>query len=422
MACDFIHEGHLNIINKAKKYGEVVIGLLTDSAISKYKPLPVFKYKHRFKIVSALKDVKKVIKVIDWDYKSALNDLKPDFIIHGDDWKKTNHKQARKNIIAQIKKWNCKLIEVPYTKSISSSQIKDVLKKDISAQIIKNSSFKQMLNSKPLVRIIEVHNGLTALIAEKTKYKDKQFDGMWLSSLTHSASKGKPDIEYIDDTTVGQTLVDIFDVSTKPLILDADSGGKVDHFRLMLSNLNRLGVSAVIIEDKIGDKTNSLSKNSNKQSQDSIKNFCFKISEGKKTLSHSNMLLIARIESLIVGKSVDEAIKRAKKYIESGADGIMIHSNKKSPKEIFDFCKMYNLIKNKKPLVVVPSTYNSVYEKQLVSNNVSIVIYANQLIRSAFPAMVATATSILKHGRSMEADNSMMPISEIVELIPNKNG
>ena len=417
MACDFIHEGHLNIIKKASKFGKVTVGLLTDEAIAVYKPIPTFSFDQRYKVIKAVKGVSAVEKTEDWDYVNALERIKPDFVVHGDDWKSNNQKQVRKNVISQLRTWKGKLIEIPYTKGISSSDIKNILRKNISASHLRAGLFKRLLKSKKLIRLIEVHNGLSGLIAEHVNYNNIQFDGMWLSSLTHSTSKGKPDIEYIDDTTVSKTILDIFDITTKPLILDGDSGGKVEHFKFMLQNIDRLGVSGVIIEDKIGTKINSLSKISRNQMQDKIENFCHKIKEGKKVLKNSDTILIARIESFIVGKGVKDAINRAKKYIEAGADGIMIHSKKSSPIEIFNFCKLYNKLSNRKPLVVVPTTYNKVSEKQLENKGVNVVIYANQLIRSAYPAMKKVAKSILKNKRSYEADKHLMPIEQILDLI-----
>lgn len=416
MSCDLIHEGHINIIKNAKKYGTVIVGLLTDAAINVYKPLPVFTYKQRLSIIMNIKGVDKIEKTEDWDYSSALNRLKPDYIVHGDDWNHNNQSIVKKNVTKQMKKWNGKVIEIPYTKGISSSSVKDIIRKEVSPSFQRAGTLKRIISAMPLVKIIEVHNGLSALIGENARYRDKSFDGFWLSSLTHATSKAKPDIEYVDDTTISQSIIEIFDATTKPLILDADSGGRVEHFRFTVSNMERLGVSAIIIEDKKGSKENSLSKVNN-QKQESIKDFSFKLSEAKR-IQTSDMMIIARIESLIIGKGQADALKRAKAYIAAGVDGIMIHSNKKTPQEIFDFCNAYNKLKDRKPLVVVPSTYNKVKEKDLLDHGVNIVIYANHMLRAAHPAMVKVANMILKNERSYEASRDCMPIKEILELIP----
>ena len=421
MGCDFIHEGHINIINIAATYGEVVIGLLTNEAIMTYKNAPVFNYEQRFKMVSALKNVSSVIKTNEWDYRASLEKIKPKIIIHGDDWKKNNQSIARDNVINQIRKWDGKLIEAPYTKGISSTQIKEALIRSFNPSFLRSGLLKKMLKKGELVKVLEVHNGLSGLIVENAEFKDKKFDGMWLSSLTHSAIQAKPDIEYVDVTTIAKTITDIFDVTSKPLILDGDSGGDIEHFCLMIGTMLRLGVSSVIIEDKVGSKVNSLSSNSSSQKQDSISNFSKKISAGKKIIGTSDLLLIARIESLILGNGLKDALKRAKKYIDAGADGILIHSKDKKPDEIFAFCSEYNKFPNRKPLFVVPSSYNIVTEKQLASNGVNVVIYANHLLRSAYPAMVNTAQSILKYGSSSKIDSKLLSIKNIVELIPGKN-
>ena len=418
MACDLIHEGHINILEKASKYGDVVVGLLTDKAIATYKPLPTLSYEKRKKIILSLKFVNSVYKTTEWDFQSALEELKPEVVIHGDDWKSNNQKQSRKNVIKQIKKWKGRLVEPPYTKGISSSEIKKIVK-DSSSPFLRTQNLSRLIEAKQMIRVIEVHNGITAHIAENSKYKNKSFDCMWLSSLTHSTSKGKPDIEYIDDTTVLNTINDIFDCTTKPLIFDGDSGGLVEHLKYTVSNLGRVGVSAIIFEDKVGNKKNSLGKTSHFQKQDSIENFCKKLEIAKKNSYSSGMKIFARIESFILNKGLDDSITRAKEYIKAGADGIMIHSKKKNPSEIFSFSSKYNEFPDRKPLIVVNTAYEQVNEKKLIQHGVNIVIYANQLLRSAIPAMKKTAEEILKNERSYESRKNMMSITEILELLNN---
>ena len=419
MACDLIHEGHINILENASRHGDVVVGLLTDKAIGTYKPLPILSYEKRKKIILSLKFVKSVYKTTEWDYQSALEKLKPEVVVHGDDWKSNNQKQVRINVINQIKKWKGKLVEIPYTKGISSSDIKKILKESLSP-FLRTQTLSRIMEAKEMIRVIEVHNGITAHIAENSKYKNKSFDCMWLSSLTHSTSKGKPDIEYIDDTTVLNTINDIFDCTTKPLIFDGDSGGLIEHLKYTVSNLGRVGVSAIIFEDKVGNKKNSLGKTSHFQEQDSIENFCKKIDIAKKNSHSSGMKIFARIESFILNKGLEDSIIRAKEYIKAGVDGIMIHSKKKNPSEIFSFSNEYNKFSDRKPLIVVPSTYEQVNERKLREYEVNIVIYANQLLRSAIPAMKKTAEEILKNERSYESKKHMMSISEILELLNNQ--
>ena len=419
MCADLIHHGHLNIINNAKKYGEVTIGLLTDSAIASYKRLPALNYEQRKIVVENIKGVDKVIPQDTLDYIPNLEELKPDYVVHGDDWKIGVQKQVRQQVIDKLNQWGGKVIDVPYTKDVSSTKLHNHLKEIGTTSDIRRKMLKRLIESKPIVRILESHNGLTGLITEKTKCGNDEFDGMWLSSLTHSASKGKPDTQYVDITTVSQTLGEIFDVTTKPMIVDLDNGGLVEHFKPMVRSLERLGVSAVIIEDKIGNKRNSLFEDTSNQLQDSIEDFSYKISEGKKSLVTKDFMIMARIESFILGNGLEDAIERAETYIKAGADGIMIHSKSKTPDEIISFCEKYNKFKKRVPLVVVPSTYNKVTEKQLTDIGVNVVIYANHLLRSAYPSMVDTATSILQNKRSYEANDKCLPIKQVLELIPN---
>jgi len=419
MCADLIHHGHLNIIKEANKYGEVVIGLLVDSAIASYKRLPALIYEERKIVVENIVGVSKVIPQTTLDYIPNIEKLKPAYVVHGDDWKSGVQKQVRQRVIDKLDEWGGKVIDVPYTKGVSSTKLHNHLKEIGTTPDIRRKMLRRLIESKPIVRILEAHNGLTGLIVDKVKVKHDEFDGMWLSSLTHSASKGKPDTQYVDITTVNQTLSEIFDVTTKPMIVDLDNGGLVEHFKPMIRSLERIGVSAVIIEDKIGNKRNSLFEDTSNQLQDTIEDFSYKISEGKKSLVTKDFMIMARIESFIIGNGLEDAIERAQSYIEAGADGIMIHSKSESENEIFSFCKEYKKFDKRVPLIVVPSTYNHITEKELSDRGVDIVIYANHLLRSAYPSMVATAESILENKRSYESNDKCLPIKQVLELIPN---
>lgn len=423
MSADLVHPGHLNIINVAKGLGDVTIGLLTDEAIASYKRLPYLTYDQRKVIVESLKGVKQVVPQETLDYVPNLKKYRPDFVVHGDDWKSGVQQQVRQRVIDALKEWGGELVEVEYTKGISSTALNQHLREIGTTPQIRMRRFQRLLDAKPLLRILEAHNGLTGLIVENTSVKQdgrtEEFDGMWLSSLTDSTAKGRPDIEYVDITSRMHTLNDILEVTTKPLIYDGDSGGIPEHFVFMVRSLERLGVSAVIIEDKVGLKKNSLFGTDVVQTQDSIEDFCHKISMGKKAQVTEDFKVIARIESLILKKGLDDAIERAGRYIAAGADGIMIHSKEKTPDEILAFCRRYNAFEKVVPLVVVPSTYDQIYERDLAAAGVKVVIYANQLLRSAYPAMVETARTILANGRAHECRERLMPIKEIISLIPD---
>ncbi|MFK5857526.1 MAG: phosphoenolpyruvate mutase [Bacteroidota bacterium] len=422
MSADMIHPGHLNIIKEASKLGKVTVGLLTDKAIASYKRLPTLKFEQRKIIIESIKGVSKVVPQNELDYSVNLRAIKPDYVVHGDDWKTGVQKRTRQTVIDTLKEWGGKLHEVPYTPGISSTQLNNSLKEIGTTPEIRMGRLRRLIESKPIVRAIEAHNGLTGLIVENISVDDdgvhKEFDAMWSSSLTDSTSMGKPDIEAVDVTSRLHTLNDILEVTTKPIIYDGDTGGIPEHFTFTVKTLERLGVSAIIIEDKVGLKKNSLFGTDVQQTQDTIDNFCHKISEGKRAQITDEFMIIARIESLILKNGVDDALKRAKAYIEAGADGIMIHSKEKDGKEILEFCNQYAKFPNRMPLVAVPSTYNHMYEKELIEAGVNVVIYANHLLRSAYPAMVDVAKSILKNERSLEVNDKCMSIKEILHLIP----
>ncbi|MBC8257280.1 MAG: phosphoenolpyruvate mutase [Candidatus Marinimicrobia bacterium] len=423
MSADLIHQGHLNIIREGLKLGEVYIGLLTDEAIAGYKRLPLIAFNERKLIVENLKGVEKVVPQNTLDYVPNLKKLKPDFVVHGDDWKTGVQKEVRQRVIDTLAEWGGKLVEPKYTEGISSTDLISAVKAQGITPGKRMKTLRRLIGAKPIVRILEAHNGLTGLIAEKTQIiKDGrtiEFDGIWESSLTDSTAKGKPDTELVDFSSRFSTIEEILEVTTKPMIVDGDTGGRIDHFKFRVKTLERLGVSAIIIEDKIGDKRNSLFGTTVPQEQDSIEHFSQKIHEGKKSQVTEEFMIIARVESLILQKGMDDALLRSKAYIKAGADGIMIHSKNKDGKEIIEFCTHFKKFENRVPLIVVPSTYAHMTENELKDLGVNVVIYANHLLRSAYPAMVDTAKSLLTNSRGMEASNEYcMSIKEIITLIP----
>ncbi len=423
MSADIIHPGHLNIIKEAAKLGKVIIGVLTDEAIASYKRLPYLSFEQRKLIVENLIGVDEVVPQETLDYIPNIRKYKPDYVVHGDDWKTGIQAKVRQRVIETLAEWGGKLVEPQYTPGVSSTQLNAAIREIGTTPEIRMKRLIRLINSKKTVRILEAHNGLAGLICEKASVDingtKKEFDGIWLSSLTDSTAKGKPDIEYVDITSRLSTVNNILEVTTKPIIYDGDSGGLPEHFVFMVRTLERLGVSAVIIEDKVGLKKNSLFGTLGGQSQDSIENFAAKIKAGKRACVTEDFMIIARIESLILKAGLDDAIERAKAYIDAGADGIMIHSKEKTPDEIFEFCRCYDKLQTAIPLVAVPSTYSHITEDELVQAGIKIVIYANQLLRSAYPAMVKTAQSILENGRALEAEKFCMGIKEIITLIPD---
>lgn len=422
MSADIIHPGHLNILKEAQKYGRVIVGVLTDAAIASYKRLPYLNYEQRALIVSSLKGVSEVVPQETLDYRPNLEKIRPDYVIHGDDWKQGVQAKTRQQIVEKLAEWGGKVIDVPYTKGISSTMLNERLKEIGTTPDIRLKRLRRLIDAKKIVRICESHSGLTGLIIENTSVKinniNREFDGMWASSLTDSTSKGKPDIEAVDLTTRLHDLNDALEVTTKPVIFDGDTGGLPEHFVFTVRTLERLGISAIIIEDKVGLKKNSLFGTEVKQEQDSIEGFCEKIRAGKRAQITEDFMIIARVESLIAGKGQDDAMKRALAYIKAGADGIMIHSKEKTGEDIKQFCQALRKVNPTVPIVVVPTTYNQITEDELASWGVNIVIYANHLLRAAYPAMVKCAKTILENGRSLETDSMCMPIKEILELIP----
>jgi len=423
LIADLIHAGHINILKEASKLGEVTVGLLTLKACGELNDIPYLEYDKREEVLENLKMVSEVVPQESASYRENLENIKPDYVVHGDDWLITNQRKYRDEVIEVLKAWDGKLVEVSYSNNINDLQIKEKMGKLGITTSARMGRLRRLIDAKPVVKILETHNALSGLIAENASetLKDDEvvtFDGMWSSSLTDSTSKGKPDIEAVDTTARLMTINEIFEVTTKPMIYDADTGGKPEHFEFTVRSLERTGVSAVIIEDKTGLKKNSLFGNDVAQTQDTIEGFCHKIRVGKAAQISKEFMVIARIESLILEAGMDDALKRAFAYVEAGADGVMIHSRLKDPAEIIEFVNKFREQDKTTPIVVVPTSFNSVTTDEFSAMGVNVVIYANHMLRAAYPGMMGVAKSILKHKRTLEAEPDCMPIKAILELIP----
>lgn len=418
---DVIHEGHLNIIENAKKYGRVVVGALSIPESIRYNKFPTVSIEERIALYRSIPGVDEVVVQEDMGYTDVIEKIHPDYIIHGDNWKEGPESFIREKVKALVESYGGELIEVLYTYNEQVRKVDRQLSEKLAMPEFRRKRLRQLIEMRPVVKIMEAHSGLTGLICEKTVVESNgrldQFDGMWVSSLCDSTDRGKPDIELVDMTSRMRTIDDILEVTTKPIILDGDTGGLTEHFVYNVRTLERSGVSAVIIEDKVGLKKNSLFGTEVKQTQDSIENFQTKIRAGKNVQLTDDFMIIARIESLILEQGMNDALTRAEAFAAAGADGIMIHSRKKDPAEIFEFCDKFRELDKHTPIVVVPTSFNSVTEEELSSHGVNIVIYANQLMRAAFPVMVSTAEEILKNHRAMEVDSKLMPFKDIIRLI-----
>lgn len=418
---DIIHAGHLNIIEQACKYGKVIVGALSDEALIKYNKFPTISLEERIKLYESLEGVDKVVVQNSMMYDEVIEELHPDYVVHGDNWKEGPESAIRENVLKCLASYGGELVEVGYTYNPTVKKIDRQLREKLSMPEYRRKRLRQLLDIRPVVKAIEVHSGLTGLIAEKTVVEHDgeldQFDAMWISSLCDSTAKGKPDIELVDMTSRFRTIDDVTEVTTKPIIFDGDTGGLTEHFVYTVRTLEKMGVSAIIIEDKTGLKKNSLFGTEVEQTQDTIENFSAKIAAGKNAQLTDDFMIIARIESLILERGMEDALERAFAFVKAGADGIMIHSRKKDPAEILEFCDKFRQDNKRTPIVVVPSSFNTITEEELAEHGVNVVIYANQLTRSAFPAMQKTAEDILRYHRAKEVDDRLMPIKSIITLI-----
>ncbi len=424
MSADILHMGHLNIIKVGRELGDVTIGLLTDEAIATYKRVPYMDYEQRFAVVSNLKGVVAVIPQTTLDYRPDLKKLKPDYVVHGSDWKQGVMKETRQQVIDTLAEWGGELIEPDYTEGISSTILQHRIKATGISPVVRLERLAKILHTKKPLRVLEAHNGLSALIVENVSIenddgKPEAFDAIWVSSLTDSLAKGKPDSEVVDRSSRIATINEILEVTTKPIIVDGDTGGHVEHFVGTVRTLERLGVSAVVIEDKTGLKRNSLHVQAVDHRQEQKSVFAAKVKAGIDARVHDEFMIIARIESLIVGTGHNDALDRAKAYLRAGASAIMIHSKDKTGEDIRKFAGAYNKLPAKKPLMLVPTSYNTFYEDELTEWGADIIVYANHLLRAAYPAMELSATTILKNHRAFETDVLATPVEDFLKMFPD---
>ena len=422
MSADVLHNGHINIINEAAKLGEVTIGVLTDKAVASYKRLPYLRFEERKTVVAAIKSVAHVVAQETLDYRPNLEKYRPDIVVHGDDWKTGVQAKVRQQVSDTLAQWGGYVVDIPYTPNISSSRVNAAIKAQGTTPDRRRSQLRRLLGARNLIRVLETHSGISSLIAENLeidfKGQKKSYDAVWSSSLMDSTNKGKPDIEAFDTTDRANTISSIFEVTTKPMIYEGGTGGPPEHFVFTLKTLERLGVSAIVIEDKNGLKKNSLTSNDAAQTQDKIVDFCSKISLGKNAQASDDFMIIARCDSLILDKGMADAIERCKAYLQAGADGIMIHSQRKDGAEILEFSNKYQEFGAGKPLFVVPSSFDHLTEEEFEQAGVNVVIYANHMLRAAYPAMLKVAQKILKNDRCFDVRSDCLSIEDIQEMIP----
>ena len=421
---EYIHSGHVAIINKARRLGRLFIGILSDEAVASFKRFPLIPFSERKALFENLAGVERVVEQKTLSYADNLRALKPDYVVHGNDWCEGFQKPIRQEVCEILSEYGGKLVEYPYSDNPMYKELDASHRAEASMPDVRRSRLRKLINMKGLVTAMEAHSGITGLIVENTKVlqdgKTYQFDAMWVSSLCDSTAKGKPDIELVDMTSRFRTIDDIMEVTTKPIIFDGDTGGLTEHFVYTVRSLERMGVSMVIIEDKTGLKKNSLFGTEVQQTQASIPDFCDKIRAGKKAQKTKEFMICARIESLILEQGMDDALERAFAFSDAGADAIMIHSRKKDPAEIFEFVEKFREKNKTTPVVVVPTSFNTVTEAEFKERGVNVVIYANQLTRTGFPAMQDAARTILEHHRAKECDDKCMSIKEIITLIPEQ--
>ena len=422
LTADYLHPGIAKVMKTAADIGPITVGLLTDEAVAARKRMPHLNWSERKLIIEQFRNVERVVPQREWLYGANIREFRPSVMVHGDDWQYSDGLALREDAIAALNSYGGKLIEIGHTPGISSTWISQKVRDMGTTPEIRRRALRRALACKPFVRIIEAHSPLAAIIVESLELDNElgrqEFDGFWSSSLADSLVLGKPDIEIVDISTRLETVNRIFDVTQMPLIIDADTGGKPEHLEVHVKSMERLGISAVIIEDKVGLKRNSLLGNDVHQEQSPIADFQEKISIARAAAFSDEFMVIARVESLVLDKGMDDALERSHEYVSAGAQGVMIHSRKKDPAEIVEFAERFRKADSLTPLIAVPTTYNEITDFELAQRGFNIVIYANQMIRAAYPAMRQAALTILQNGRSKECDSDIASVADILKLIP----
>ncbi len=421
MTMEILHNGHLKILKEARRHGRVTVGLLTDQALENKKALPLLSFEQRREILEALDCVDEVIAQDTWGFDAVLDRHKPKVFVHGDKWDGPLQ-GMRERVIAKLESYGGQFVELPYSHEFDTGNIAPQMTAALASPYARQKAFRRLLQSHRLVRLLEAHSPLAALIGENMQVeregKTLQFDGFWSSSLTDSTEMGLPDIEALDMSRRFQNIDEIFEVTTKPLVMDADTGGKPEHFELRARTMERMGIAAAIIEDKTGLKKNSLLGTDVPQTQATVEQFCEKIQAGIEGQKYNGMMIIARLESLILGKGVDDALMRAEAYVAAGAGAVMIHSKETEPDEVFAFTGQFRQTHPTIPIVVVPSSYNRVMDHELQAHGVKVIIYANHMLRASYKAMDKVARAILANGRTAEIEDDIISIKQILKLIP----
>lgn len=421
MVGDMLHAGHINVLSKARTLGDVVVGVLTDEAVSGYKRVPFMKFEDRKWVVENLVGVARVLPQRTLSYVENLRAVRPNYVVHGDDWRYGDKiSAARREVIDTLKEWGGELVEIPYTPGVSSTLIHQALADDGIMSLNRQARFRHLLEAKPYIRVIEAHNALAALVAFRARQEGRTFDALWHSSLADATVRGKPDIEIVDPAVRLATVNEIHDVTPMPLIYDGDTGGSPEKVHYLAKTLDQARVSALCLEDKTGPKRNSLYGKTIGQIQVCIPEFCERIRAAKKAQTSGNLLLVARIESLVLGSGLADALERAEAYVEAGADVILIHSVASTAEEVIGFTVALRKNGNKTPVFVVPTTYANTHESRFGDAGINGIIYANQMVRAAYQQMRQVADRILLAEQAGDEVTSDMLAScdEILSLIP----
>ncbi len=402
MSADLVHPGHINLLREAASLGRVTVGLLTDRAISSYKRMPFLTFEQRRAVIEHIAFVTAVVPQDTLDYTDNLRLLRPDFVVHGDDWRNGVQAQTRRRVLDVLREWGGTLVEPPYTEGISSTALRMAAMDIGFAPGVRQRRLRRMLDCKPLVRVMQAHDGLSAHIVDRleetTQGAPREYDAIWVDSLAGAPIRGKPDPLPFDLSSRLVTLHEILDATTKPLICNAGGAGHAAGVTAAVRTLERIGVSAIVIDTEVTDRRAVPAMAASAPPQDDMAAFIREIAAARDARVTPDFMIIARINDRTRDCGADRMMARAAAGVDAGADAVMCDSDPVNPDGIFDLCRRYRRLMNGHPLLVGLSGTEGLQEHDLASAGASMVVYTDTLLRAAREAMISAASQVLSCG------------------------
>jgi len=416
MVGDMLHVGHINILKTAARLGRVTVGVLTDRAVVGYKRLPLLAFEDRVRVVESIADVAAVVPQKTLSYVENLRALRPDYVVHGDDWRYGDQvSRARAEVIATLGEWGGELVEVAYTKGISSTAIHRSGAADALFSGTRQGRLRRLLAAKPTLRIVEAHSGLSAKIAAEVRGPDGAtgFDAVWQSGLTDAIHRGKSDGGAVDRGRRLQAVEEILDAGPLPLIYDGRAAGRPETVFDLTRALDKAGVSALCLGDRSDpDRTGPEMSPAETVAQ---------IEAVRAACPTGAVMAISRIVVAAPGNggsgALDRALDRALALLEAGSDAVMFDSAADTAEPILDIAARLRRQRRDVPLFAAQSDRWGAPIHRFENAGIDAVVYETHLLRATVAPMRRAATALLAEGTGPAPD--LTPLPELRGLFPS---